>query len=129
MVLSLERELPMDKLMSLCPGFGLRLNLSKCEIFWPSGDQSFCEFPADISRVLLNKGGVDLLGSPIFGSHEFFEDFVKWKVKSIVDMQSHLLDIDDPQVDLHLLRSCFSLCKLNYLLRTVPPDAILHGVL
>ena len=79
-----------------------------------------------VTKVSLNslqtflkcKGGVDLLGSPIFGSHE---DFVKWKVKSIHDMQSHLLDIDDPQVDLHLLRSCFSLCKLNYLLRTVPP--------
>ena len=42
-------------------------------------------------------------------------------------MQSHLLDIDDPQVDLHLLRSCLSLCKLNYLLRTVPPDAILES--
>ena len=44
---------------------------------------------------------------------------MKWKVKSILDMQSHLLDIDDPQVDLHLLRSRLSLCKLNYLLRTV----------
>ena len=56
----------MDKLMSIGPGFGLHLNLSKCEIVWPSGDQSFSEFPADISRVVLNKGGVDLLGSRIF---------------------------------------------------------------
>ena len=39
----------MDKLMSIGPGFGLHLNLSKCEIFWPSGDQSFSEFPEDIS--------------------------------------------------------------------------------
>ena len=49
---------------------------------------------------------------------------MKWKVKSILDMQSHLLDIDDPQVDLHLLRSSLSLCKLNYLLRTVPPQML-----
>ena len=39
-------------------------------------------------------------------------------------MQSHLSDIDDPQIELHLLRSCLSLCKINYLLRTIPPDLI-----
>ena len=36
----------------------------------------------------------------------------------------HLSDIDNPQIELHLLRSCLSLCKVNYLLRTKPPDAI-----
>ena len=29
------------------PDHGLHLNLSKCELFWPSGD-SFPEFPPDI---------------------------------------------------------------------------------
>ena len=38
-------------------------------------------------------------------------------------MQSHLSDIDDPQIEFHLL-SCLSLCKINYLLRTIPPDLI-----
>ena len=114
----------LDKVISIGPDFGLHLNLSKCEIFWPTGDQSFPEFPAEICRVLLNKNGVDLLGSPIFGSDVFFEDFVKSKVESILAMQSHPVDIDDPQVALHLLQSCLSLCKLNYLLRTVPPNAV-----
>ena len=67
-----------------------------------------------MSRVLLNKDGVDLLGSPIFGSDVFFfEDFMKSKVESILAMQSHLVDFGDPHVALYLLLSCLSLCKLN----------------
>ena len=27
------------------PSFGLHINLSKCELYWPSGDSSFPEFP------------------------------------------------------------------------------------
>ena len=29
---------------------------------------------------------------------------------------------ENPQVELHFLRSCLSLCKINHLLRNVPPD-------
>ena len=36
--------------------------------------------------------------------------------------QQHLSDFEDPQVELHLLRSCLSICKVNHLLRSVPPD-------
>ena len=62
----------LDKLISIGPDLGLHLNLCKHEIFWPTGDQNFPEFPAEFSLVLLNKGGVDLLVSPIFGSDAFF---------------------------------------------------------
>ena len=36
-------------------------------------------------------------------------------------MQDHLDDLEDPQVELHLLRSCLGLCKVMFLLRTLPP--------
>ena len=39
----------LDKLISIGPDLGLHLNLSKCEICWPTGDQSFSEFLAEIS--------------------------------------------------------------------------------
>ena len=42
-------------------------------------------------------------------------------------MQSHLVDIDDPKVALHLFWSCLSLCKLNYLLRAMPPKAVMKS--
>jgi len=83
------------------PEFGLHLNLSKCELFWPFGD-SFPLFPHDIRRVT----GLELLGSPLWGDDDFFKD--------------KLCLLDDRQVELHLLRSCLSSCKIVYLLRTVP---------
>ena len=44
------------------PEFGLNLNLSKCELFWPSGD-FFPNLPTDIKRVTSLK----LLGTPLWG--------------------------------------------------------------
>ena len=38
----------------------------------------------------------------------------------ILDWQDRLTALEDPQVELHLLRSCLSLCKLNRIIRTVP---------
>ena len=37
-----------------------------------------------------------------------------------LELQSHLGDLEDPQVELHLLRSCLSTCKIGHLLRTIP---------
>ena len=42
----------------------------------------------------------------------------------VLDAQLHLSDLDDPQVEIHLLRSCMSICKLNHLLRTTTPDKV-----
>ena len=41
-----------------------------------------------------------------------------------MEAQSHLIDLNDPQIELHLLRSCLSLCKLNHLLRSTPPGKV-----
>ena len=49
------------------PAFGLHLNLAKCEIFWPSGDSIFPEFPVAVRRVSIISGGVKLLGCPVWG--------------------------------------------------------------
>ena len=40
------------------------------------------------------------------------------------DAQSHLSELNNPQVELHLLRSCLSICKINHLLRTVTPGLL-----
>ena len=48
-------------------------NWSKCEVFWLSGDQSFVDFPPAVKRVVLPEvGGIDVLGSPIWDSSDFF---------------------------------------------------------
>ena len=48
------------------------------------------------------------------------------KVDSVLENQSFLPELNNPQVELHLLRSCLSLCQINNLLRTVPPGTTDH---
>ena len=74
-------------------------------------------------RLSISDGGVDLLGSPILGSEEFTEAYVLNKVDKVLAMQDHLDDLEDPQVELHLLRSCLGLSKVMFLLRTLPPGS------
>ena len=40
----------LDSLLVKGPSHGLLLNLQKCEVFWPSGDNSFAEFPDSIQE-------------------------------------------------------------------------------
>ena len=73
-----------------------------------------------VRRIACPEGGTDLLGSPIFGTEDWIAKSVNNKVEKILSMQAHLDDLDDPQIEQHL-RSCLSQCKLNSLLRTLPP--------
>ena len=102
------------------PAFGLIINSRKCEIFWPSGDQLFSEFDSEVIRIGQVSGGIEILGSPVYGSDSFFIDSVGRRVDKVLNCQDHLMDLEDPQVEMHLLRSCLGVCKLNHILRTVP---------
>ena len=75
-------------------------------MFWPSGDQDFPTFDSRVRRMNINSSGSELLGSPIVGTDTFFDEFFKARVDYVLDAQSHLSDLDDPQVEIHLLRSC-----------------------
>jgi len=81
----------------------------------PSGD-SFPNFPADIKQVK----SLELLGSPLRGDDAFFSEFISSRSKKVAASQEKLSLIDNPQMELHLLRSCLSSCKVIHLLRTVP---------
>ena len=60
------------------------------------------------------------MGSPICGAETFFYESISKRVNKILDCQNKLTDLKNPQVELLLLRSCLSLCKINHLIRTVP---------
>ena len=106
------------------PAFGLHLNLAKCEIFWPSGDSTFPEFPVAVRRVGIISGGVELLGCPLWGSLNFYSDCFDRSLLRLSQAHALLGDLEDPQVELHLLRSCLGVCKVTHLLRCVPPDVV-----
>ena len=61
----------------------------------------------------------ELLGSPLWGDDIFFNDFLSSRMDKVALTQEKLSLLDDPQVELHLLRSCLS-SKIIHLLRTVP---------
>ena len=56
------------------PSFVLTLNLKKCEVFWPSGDSAFGDFPPEVGHPLQVSDGVELLGAPIFGGDQYYGD-------------------------------------------------------
>ena len=67
---------------------------------------------------------LELLGSPIWGPPQFYDAFLSVQFDKIVAMQDKLVDLEDPQVELHLLRSCLSVCKVTHLLRCVPSSSL-----
>ena len=93
---------------------------------WPTREQTLPEFPPEVQRVAEQEEGIELLGSPIYGNEEFFELAFQKRISKVINVQSHLMDIDDPQIEFQLLRSCLSLSKLNHLLRTVLPGKALR---
>ena len=116
----------LDALLRQSPSYGLLVNVDNCKVFWSSGDQIFPEFPSEIKRVYRSVGGAPLLGSPVYGTtDDFINSTLAKVVDKVLNSQSHLQDLENPQVELHLL-SCLGFCKLNSLLRTVPPCKSWH---
>jgi len=97
------------------PEFGLHLNLFKCKLLWPSGN-SFSEIPSDTRQFT----GLELLGSPLWGDDKFFKDFLSSHLDMVALTQDKYAMLGDPQVELHILRSCLSNCKIIHLFCTVP---------
>ena len=68
--------------------------------------------------------GIFLLGSPV-GSADFMEFHVNERISKVRDtIIERLPSIEDPQVKLQILRSCLSLPKLVYTLRTCKPSSL-----
>ena len=50
----------------------------------------------------------------------FFKEFLRCHIDKVTSIQEKLALLEDPQVELHLLQSCLSSCKIIHPLRTVP---------
>ena len=68
---------------------------------------------------------MEFLGSPVYGTQKIFDSCFSKRIEKIQECQEHQYDMENLQVELHLLRSCLFLCKINHLLRTVLPDKCL----
>ena len=103
------------------PSRGLLLNKSKSLLFVPAD----ATLPVHVlpPGVPTTNGGFELLGSPV-GPPSFCESSVYGRVSKIQDMLVSLRDLHDSQMETSLLRSCLSLPKIAFSLRTCAPDFI-----
>ena len=112
-----------DLLLTEGPPLGLQLNPAKSSI-WCGGN-----LPLGINSIdPLARGvpaaaaaGFHLLGAPV-GNIPFSQDAVQSRIRKIAEIFDLLPVIDDAQTEFALLRSCFSLPKLTYCLRTCDPS-------
>eukprot|EP00884_Botryococcus_braunii_P022649 jgi/Botrbrau1/9068/Bobra.0376s0038.1 len=65
---------------------------------------------------------------PLSASRVFVSAFVGTKGVEVVRTMDRLSVLDDPQVELLLLRACMGLCRMVYVLRCSPPRAVDVGV-
>lgn len=71
---------------------------------------------------VITDGNYVALGSPI-GHPDFEADFIKRNaVHANARLTEEIVKLDDPHSIYYVLRACAGFCKVNHLLRTVPPS-------
>lgn len=98
-----------------------KINPSKCEIFFCNGrvDEEVVSNFQDIAPGIrvINANDLELLGSPIL--EEEFEKFIVKELEKITLLISRLNDLQSHYA-LFLLKTCFTVPKLIYFLKTTP---------
>ena len=107
------------------PSRGLHLNRSKSLLYVPP-DANVC-VNVHPPKIPLSQEGFVLLGAPVW-SDSFCQLHAMKRVKKIRDIISLLPDLGDSQVEFTLLRSCLSLPKFVFLLRTFPLPVIQDAI-
>jgi hypothetical protein len=99
---------------------GLNLNLSKCRLFGPTAPPvSVLEsYPTGLPEF--NTFGIRVLVTPV-GADDYVAREFEATLTPLRVARSHLVMMDDPQIELQLPRACFAMSKANHLCRTVPP--------
>ena len=92
---------------------------------WCPPTEDHQEDPLGVDINSITDTGFVHLGSPV-GNYEFVEKHVKSQVAKVKSLLDKLPLLKDPHSEFVLLKSCFSLPKISYTLRTIPTkDAFL----
>ncbi|XP_011555023.3 uncharacterized protein LOC105386209 [Plutella xylostella] len=117
-------EVVSEDLRSLAEGFrrmGLEVNAQKCELYSCSG-QASQEILSQVESVvpglkILDRSNFLLLGAPIFA--EGIPEVLASKMRALRATKCHLSQLS-AHVALTILRSCLSMPRMTYTLRTAP---------
>ena len=105
------------------PSKGLFLNKEKSSV-WVGQLFSGQADPLGRGIPRADPGGINLLGAPI-GSNNFVQSSVNERISKVESaIITRLSTLSNPQIQLALLRSCLSLPKLMYTLRTARPAVL-----
>ena len=127
-----ELQAVVDILQREGPARGLHLSTSasvqapalpKSSVWCPGDLSSRGEDPLARGIPRVRKAGVMVLGAPV-GSNQFVRDALERRVRKIQEITAHLPLLKDPHTEFTLLRSCLSLPKVMFSLRTV--DTTVH---
>ena len=109
------------------PALGLVLNPAKCEWSWLNASRSD---PCPIDQVeLVPTSKIQMLGVPL-GSDEFVASFVaKELLPTSRSVAQKLMEFDDAQAAMYLLRLSYGIVRANHFMRTTPlPQWSAHAV-
>ena len=107
------------------PAHGLRLNHAKSLLYIPpDSDPDFNCLPPEIPTT---SDGFVLLGSPV-GPPSFCDSVVQWRISKIEELLQFLPDLEDAQMEYVLLRSCLSIPKFAFAVRTCPPHVLRQSI-
>jgi hypothetical protein len=107
-----------DILKSKGPARGLMLNPAKCEWSWLNSE---CEEPCPIPGVpLVPTSEISMLGVPM-GSGDFCSKYVSKKLLArLIKTMDQLMDFEDSQTAMFLMRTSYSMVRATHFMRTTP---------
>ena len=111
------------EIMKALKSHGLAVNPTKCELHLTNSRSEECKDTLESFRrispevVLVDKANLTLLGAPIYP--EGIEAVLESKLENLELMAGRLAKIDRHSA-LYLLKNCFAMPKLTYLLRSSP---------
>lgn len=113
-----------DLLCEEGPPLGLIVSKEKT-MFWQDDGISYELIDSVGNDFHINyEPGFELLGGVVSRDRFFTETIVMKRINKCVDIMHKLIELQDPQLCLLLLRSCLGMIKLNYCWRTTMPDAL-----
>ena len=111
------------------PALGLMRSRTK-SVIWSPKQHSSAQYTIYLENFfagaikISNDSGVELLGGALSIDNIYLGTVAKKRVNKAIEQIHLLLQIDDPQICLLLLRQCLGTNKLTYCFRTMPPEAL-----
>ena len=123
-----ELQKVVDIVLEHGPARGLNLSTAanssrpKSTVWYPSATEEQLSNPDPLNRgiPLIKEEGIVLLGSPI-GSREFERQAIQKRIDKVSEISDRLPLMQDAQSEYVLLRSCLSIPKMMFTLRTTDP--------